>query len=127
MSVSFLGTRVRLDLVFNDGNRSCLGFYYGNCQIQSGAEVSDIGITVVIGGLISATALNLIVLPVLYIYLRIEKPNSILEVISLPLLFSHWWVYSLRNDFKAQETIMNAKSGEITLRQVLNGTSDNKP
>ncbi|CAL66268.1 CusA/CzcA family heavy metal efflux RND transporter [Christiangramia forsetii] len=62
------GTRVRLRPVLMTATVASLGFLPMALSNTSGAEVQRPLATVVIGGLITATALTLIVLPVLYIY-----------------------------------------------------------
>ncbi|MBN4085174.1 CusA/CzcA family heavy metal efflux RND transporter [Flavobacteriaceae bacterium AH-315-B10] len=62
------GTRIRLRPVLMTASVAALGFLPMALSTSSGAEVQRPLATVVIGGLITATALTLIVLPVLYIY-----------------------------------------------------------
>ncbi|ASV31592.1 MULTISPECIES: CusA/CzcA family heavy metal efflux RND transporter [Flavobacteriaceae] len=62
------GTSVRLRPVLMTATVAALGFLPMALATSSGAEVQRPLATVVIGGLITATALTLIVLPVLYIY-----------------------------------------------------------
>jgi cobalt-zinc-cadmium resistance protein CzcA len=52
-----------------------LGFLPMALSSGSGAEVQRPLATVVIGGLISATLLTLVVLPVLYTYFEKDKPS----------------------------------------------------
>ncbi|MFA5667961.1 MAG: CusA/CzcA family heavy metal efflux RND transporter [Balneolaceae bacterium] len=61
-----IGTRNRLRPVLLTASAAALGFLPMAISTSSGAEVQRPLATVVIGGLISATALTLIVLPVLY-------------------------------------------------------------
>ncbi len=68
------GTQTRLRPVLMTALVASLGFLPMALSQTSGAEVQRPLATVVIGGLISATLLTLIVLPVLYTYF--EKPNS---------------------------------------------------
>ncbi|WP_194850765.1 CusA/CzcA family heavy metal efflux RND transporter [Nonlabens antarcticus] len=67
------GTRVRLRPVLMTATVAALGFLPMALSNSSGAEVQRPLATVVIGGLITATALTLIVLPVLYIYFTDRK------------------------------------------------------
>lgn len=62
------GTRVRLRPVLMTAAVASLGFLPMAISSSSGAEVQRPLATVVIGGLITATILTLVVLPVLYIY-----------------------------------------------------------
>ncbi len=63
------GTQVRLRPVLMTATVASLGFLPMALSSTSGAEVQRPLATVVIGGLISATVLTLVVLPVLYTYL----------------------------------------------------------
>ncbi|NCI46692.1 CusA/CzcA family heavy metal efflux RND transporter [Sediminibacterium soli] len=67
------GTRVRLRPVLMTATVASLGFLPMAISTTSGAEVQRPLATVVIGGLLSATLLTLIVLPVLYIYFTTGK------------------------------------------------------
>lgn len=62
------GTRVRIRPVLMTATVASLGFLPMALSTSSGAEVQRPLATVVIGGLITATALTLVVLPILYIY-----------------------------------------------------------
>jgi len=62
----FRGTRQRLRPVLMTASAAALGFFPMAFSVSSGAEVQRPLATVVIGGLISATFLTMIVLPVLY-------------------------------------------------------------
>ena len=67
------GTRTRLRPVLMTASVASLGFLPMALSQSSGAEVQRPLATVVIGGLISATLLTLLVLPVLYLYLDAWK------------------------------------------------------
>jgi len=71
-----LGTQVRLRPVLMTALVASLGFLPMALSNSAGAEVQRPLATVVIGGLISATLLTLIVLPVLYSYFSGDKENS---------------------------------------------------
>lgn len=91
-----IGTRVRLRPVLMTATVASLGFLPMAISSSSGAEVQRPLATVVIGGLITATVLTLVVLPVLYIYFtRPSKKNKmrtisttamILGVLFMPVL-----------------------------------------
>ncbi|MEQ9164686.1 MAG: CusA/CzcA family heavy metal efflux RND transporter, partial [Fulvivirga sp.] len=91
-----MGTRNRLRPVLLTAAAAALGFLPMAISTSAGAEVQRPLATVVVGGLISATALTLIVLPVLYAlfdrkghYPKIKIPVStlpILILITLPIL-----------------------------------------
>lgn len=70
----FLGTKERLRPVLMTASVASLGFLPMAISTGAGAEVQKPLATVVIGGLISATLLTLVVLPLLYI-LFTKKPN----------------------------------------------------
>ena len=89
------GTSVRLRPVLMTATVAALGFLPMALSNSSGAEVQRPLATVVIGGLITATILTLIVLPVLYIYftegkmkLRFKKNKVITSCIILFALMS---------------------------------------
>lgn len=86
------GTRVRLRPVIMTASVAALGFLPMALSTSAGGEVQKPLATVVIGGLISATLLTLIILPVLYSFLekmpKAKKGNSlatILVVMSIAL------------------------------------------
>lgn len=64
----YQGTRVRLRPVIMTASVASLGFLPMALSTSSGAEVQKPLATVVIGGLITATFLTLVVLPILYYY-----------------------------------------------------------
>ena len=64
-----IGTKVRLRPVVMTAAVASLGFLPMAISMGAGAEVQKPLATVVIGGLITATLLTLIVLPILYLYL----------------------------------------------------------
>ena len=70
------GTRVRLRPVLMTAAVASLGFLPMALSNSSGAEVQRPLATVVIGGLISATFLTLVVLPVLYILFEKKNQNG---------------------------------------------------
>lgn len=78
------GTRIRLRPVIMTASVASFGFLPMAISSSAGAEVQRPLATVVIGGLITATLLTLIVLPVLYYYLEKGRPG---RRIKGPLLF----------------------------------------
>ncbi|MBL7744883.1 MAG: CusA/CzcA family heavy metal efflux RND transporter [Chitinophagaceae bacterium] len=70
------GTKVRLRPVLMTASVASLGFLPMALSQGAGAEVQRPLATVVIGGLITATFLTLVVLPVLYMWLEREKPKK---------------------------------------------------
>lgn len=84
------GTRVRLRPVLMTATVASLGFLPMAISNSSGAEVQRPLATVVIGGLLTATLLTLIVLPVLYIYFtntKIKLKAKAAAVITALILF----------------------------------------
>jgi cobalt-zinc-cadmium resistance protein CzcA len=71
------GTSVRLRPVLMTASVASLGFLPMALSTSAGAEVQQPLATVVIGGLISATLLTLVVLPVLYYYFEKGIPNKL--------------------------------------------------
>lgn len=67
------GTKDRLRAVILTASAAALGFLPMAVSTSAGAEVQRPLATVVIGGLITATLLTLVVLPVLYAYLNSDK------------------------------------------------------
>ena len=82
--VVLAGTSARLRPVLMTAAVASLGFLPMALSTSSGAEVQRPLATVVIGGLISATLLTLLVLPVLYVWF--EKRKSAASKVHLPLI-----------------------------------------
>ena len=91
------GTSVRLRPVIMTAMVASLGFLPMALSHGSGAEVQKPLATVVIGGLLTATLLTLLVLPVLYIYvekikskkMKVPKINTaVLLILFVPALFN---------------------------------------
>lgn len=70
------GTKVRLRPVLMTAAVASLGFLPMALSAGAGAEVQRPLATVVIGGLVSATFLTLVLLPILYMWLEKEKPKK---------------------------------------------------
>ena len=70
------GTKDRLRAVLLTASAAALGFLPMAISTNAGAEVQRPLATVVIGGLITATILTLVVLPVLYAYLNAPKKRG---------------------------------------------------
>ncbi len=71
------GTKIRLRPVIMTASVASLGFLPMALSSQAGAEVQKPLATVVIGGLLTATLLTLVVLPILYILFSGEKKTKI--------------------------------------------------
>lgn len=113
------GTRIRLRPVLMTAAVASLGFLPMAISTTSGAEVQRPLATVVIGGLLTATFLTLIVLPVLYIYftegkvkLRLGRKKVITTLMLLGGLF-----FSV-SQVQAQET-NQGQVRKLTLQQAI--------
>ncbi|GAA0564548.1 CusA/CzcA family heavy metal efflux RND transporter [Chitinophaga japonensis] len=82
------GTKERLRPILLTATAAIMGFTPMAFSTSAGAEVQRPLATVVIGGLISATLLTLVVIPVLYTFLekRRDKNNGAKNVPSLPVV-----------------------------------------
>lgn len=114
------GTRMRLRPVLMTATVAALGFLPMAISSSSGAEVQRPLATVVIGGLLTATLLTLIVLPVLYIYFTNTKiklmTKPIKKVITTFILFGS--LLFPVNKGQAQENNQGA-TRNLTLRQAI--------
>lgn len=82
------GLKTRLRPVVMTAAVASLGFLPMAFSGSAGAEVQKPLATVVIGGLISATLLTLIVLPVLYILFSRKRKNSVFPVKKVPVILT---------------------------------------
>ena len=105
----YQGTKTRLRPVILTASVASLGFLPMAISQTSGAEVQRPLATVVIGGLITATFLTLVVLPILYYYSENKlkmKPNKIALVMLMAFLGS---VYTMNaqtaSDVKVYQSI----------------------
>jgi len=117
------GTRVRLRPVLMTASVASLGFLPMALSASGGAEVQRPLATVVIGGLISATFLTLVVLPILYSWLaqwqeRKRKPNlpPTSTIILLPLLFFGWSAQAQQRPVTMSEAIEIAVNNNPSVR-----------
>jgi len=81
------GTKIRLRPVIMTAAVASLGFLPMALSTSAGAEVQKPLATVVIGGLVSATLLTLIVLPILYYYLETRNKSKSLPIASVLIGF----------------------------------------
>lgn len=111
------GTSNRLRPVLLTASAAALGFLPMAVSTSAGAEVQRPLATVVVGGLITATVLTLVVLPVLYALFesKSKKSGAGLSVILLPILFA----VPLGQKAQAQRIDMN-QAVEIALQNNLN-------
>jgi heavy metal efflux system protein len=112
------GTKNRLRPVLLTASAAALGFLPMALSTSAGAEVQRPLATVVVGGLISATALTLIVLPVLYALFdrkrRLPKATSYMKIPTLLVLLAAP-VFAFGQDQK----ISASQAIEIALRNNL--------
>jgi heavy metal efflux system protein len=108
----FKGTEVRLRPVLMTAAVAALGFLPMALSNSAGAEVQRPLATVVIGGLISATILTLLVLPLLYEkFERMKLPKKGIKkigVLSL-LIFAQTYSHAQTDQINLQEAITIAK------------------
>ena len=112
------GTRVRLRPVLMTATVAALGFLPMALSNSSGAEVQRPLATVVIGGLITATALTLIVLPVLYIYFTDRKAKFNFGRKKLATLIVIGGLFFPAMQLQAQE-INQMQERELTLPEAI--------
>ncbi|MCB9336022.1 MAG: CusA/CzcA family heavy metal efflux RND transporter [Flavobacteriales bacterium] len=121
------GTKTRLRPVLMTAMVASFGFLPMALSSSSGAEVQRPLATVVIGGLISATLLTLIVLPILYIYfekgIKKVKANSPLILIGLILIPALSFSQNTTKEISIEEAIKIAlennqkvKSAELEVK-----------
>ncbi len=116
-----IGTKTRLRPVLMTASVASLGFLPMALSTSGGAEVQKPLATVVIGGLLSATLLTLIVLPILYLLLenginkRKNNMNSSIVTI-LILLFSSFSFAQNGQTISLEKAIEKAKSNNIDLK-----------
>jgi cobalt-zinc-cadmium resistance protein CzcA len=128
------GTKVRLRPVLLTASVASLGFLPMALSSSAGAEVQKPLATVVIGGLITATLLTLIVLPILYYYFEKgfrhnHRHNSVLPVIAIMLFAISGNAQetltldqALERGLKNNQSIQ-ASQLEVTMQQQLQGTA----
>jgi cobalt-zinc-cadmium resistance protein CzcA len=119
------GTAVRLRPVLMTAAVASLGFLPMALSHSSGAEVQKPLATVVIGGLVSATLLTLIVLPVLYVVVEkwgMRKDRTISTQVNTPLLAIMLFIMGSAT-ILAQDRFPHA----ITLEQAIEIALKNNP
>ncbi|MBK0368268.1 CusA/CzcA family heavy metal efflux RND transporter [Flavobacterium agrisoli] len=115
-----IGTKTRLRPVLMTASVASLGFMPMALSTSGGAEVQKPLATVVIGGLISATLLTLIVLPILYLLLeegikkRKKMSNSIMTI--TVLLISTFSFAQNSNSITLEQAIAMAKTNSMDLK-----------
>lgn len=116
-----IGTKNRLRPVLLTASAAALGFLPMAISTSAGAEVQRPLATVVIGGLISATALTLLVLPVLYVLLdekfhlpKFRTPTPIILV--LILMAVPFWGNSQVRTISAEQAVEIALKNNLGLK-----------
>ena len=117
------GTSVRLRPVLMTASVASLGFLPMAISTSGGAEVQRPLATVVIGGLITATFLTLVVLPILYSWLAQwqegkSKPSlpNIGALLLLPLLFLGWSAQAQQRPITMEEAVEIAIQNHPSVR-----------
>ena len=117
------GTRVRLRPVLMTASVASLGFLPMALSNSGGAEVQRPLATVVIGGLITATFLTLVVLPILYSWLAKWKERKLRTsassagaMILLPLLFLGLQAKAQQRPLSADEAVQMALANHPSIR-----------
>jgi cobalt-zinc-cadmium resistance protein CzcA len=112
------GTATRLRPVFMTAAVASLGFLPMALSTSSGAEVQRPLATVVIGGLISATLLTLLVLPVLYVWFekRVGSKSKIyLPLILIPLFLANMSTAQQKQRLALDSVLKLAEKNDWTL------------
>jgi cobalt-zinc-cadmium resistance protein CzcA len=116
-----IGTKNRLRPVLLTAAAAALGFLPMAISTSAGAEVQRPLATVVVGGLISATALTLIVLPVLYAifdrkghFPKIKIPKK--AIISLVIFAIPMFIYSQKTTITVDQAIQIALQNNTGLK-----------
>lgn len=126
------GTISRLRPVLLTASAAAMGFLPMAISTSAGAEVQRPLATVVIGGLVSATILTLIVLPVLYYSMNKKQIKIKPKLVMLLLLILPFAGYSQTPQVSLEEAITTAKKNNAQLRaqgvmvekqEVLKGTA----
>lgn len=116
-----IGTRTRLRPVLMTASVASFGFLPMAISTSGGAEVQKPLATVVIGGLVSATLLTLIVLPILYLFsengFKLKSKMSSKKVITTIALFIGLFSFSQNGKIVSlDEAISLAKENNSTLK-----------
>lgn len=105
------GTRIRLRPVLMTASVAALGFIPMALSTGAGAEVQKPLATVVIGGLISATFLTLVVLPLLYIIFSTKRKRNMKPLVVSILLLC---IFGFSNSSRAQQPLKRLSISEVT-------------
>jgi len=112
------GALTRLRPVLMTATVAALGFLPMALSTSNGAEVQKPLATVVIGGLITATLLTLLVMPVLYFLINRRKSNLNGTIVAIGVLFFSLSanVLSGQNPFTLEEVVQHARQEHPLLR-----------
>lgn len=113
------GTKERLRPVLMTATVASLGFIPMALSTSAGAEVQKPLATVVIGGLVTATFLTLIVLPLLYLFFSRKRKMKMKPNITLLLVLG---LSLMAGSGKAQTPVNGTR---ITIQQALNAAGNN--
>lgn len=113
------GTSIRLRPVLMTATVASLGFLPMALSQTSGAEVQRPLATVVIGGLLTATLLTLIVLPVLYIYFTKGKKSARIKPVNALVLIAFAALLVLPGSSVNAQTPVLSGGRSLTLQQAI--------
>ena len=114
-----IGTKTRLRPVLMTAAVASLGFMPMALSTSGGAEVQKPLATVVIGGLLSATLLTLIVLPILYLLFEkgIKRRNNMkTSVITAVILLFSTFSFAQNQPVSLEQAVELAKKNNATLK-----------
>ncbi len=115
-----MGIKSRIRPVIMTATVASLGFLPMAISTSAGAEVQKPLATVVIGGLISATFLTLIVLPVLYVLFSRKREVQINSIVTVILMiFSVCSLFVFPNSVQAQNTNQKIYTLNEAVKQAL--------
>ncbi|MFY9242557.1 MAG: CusA/CzcA family heavy metal efflux RND transporter [Polaribacter sp.] len=121
------GTKERLRPVLLTAAAAALGFLPMAVSTNAGAEVQRPLATVVVGGLISATILTLIVLPVLYAWFEEKKELKINKNLLLLLIgFFAILQSNAQSKLTIDETLSLAKKNNASLKAALSKVNESE-
>ena len=121
------GLKTRLRPVVMTAAVASLGFIPMAFSGSAGAEVQKPLATVVIGGLITATLLTLIVLPVLYILFSRKRKNSFLPANKVSTLVSLLLLVTFTFVSPKMTQAQQINPGKITVQQAITAALANNP
>jgi cobalt-zinc-cadmium resistance protein CzcA len=115
------GTQVRLRPVLMTAAVASLGFLPMALSESAGAEVQRPLATVVIGGLITATFLTLVVLPILYAWLEKKKPKKkggVIQPVAVILLIACGLQLSAQEKMTLPVMLEKARKDNLSLQAI---------